>query len=393
MHGYEPQQFVTSDSSSLANDSIDVILRVMNIRRDLLLSLVKTAGSATARMAPIPILSSVLIRSDGNLLTVAGTDTQSQILVSAPADSQETCCLAINAKKLVDILSGLPQGCDVRLEIKGATVVVRAGRSRFVLQSQSGDAFPLMTDSLDGSVQVGQDDFTRLLKSVSHAMATNDVRYYLNGAHFVLAKGFLRAVATNGYRLATAEIPSQLSGAKDDATSFTVPARTITELLKAFPATDDGKIRIAYGQQCIRITIGHIEITSKTIVGRYPDWARVIPNRASKPIPIPVRDVAEALSRARLVCEQKNRGVRFAATSGVLQLAAHNSSQEDAVEEVSLPPETPNISGGWNVDYLLDAFLAPGAEEVSIYCAGEGAPMLIESPRLAFQAVVMSMRI
>ena len=223
-------------------------------------------------------------------------------------------------------------------------------------------------------------------------MAQQDVRYYLNGMLLEAeGKQLLRAVATDGHRLALCEI-----GARDPRSKtkqqVIVPRKGVLELQRCLGA--EGTIDLAIGTNHVRAQIGDIRFTSKLIDGRFPEYGRVIPANPNKIIDADRETLRHALQRTAILSNEKYRGIRLQARPEVLTLQAHNPEQEEAEDQVEVQYSSEEVEIGFNVTYLLDALAAIDTDRVQIGLTDSNSSCLITSPgTTATKYVVMPMRL
>jgi DNA polymerase-3 subunit beta len=250
------------------------------------------------------------------------------------------------------------------------------------------------TDSLTGElrVTVKEGQLRRLLELTHFAMAHQDVRYYLNGLLLDIGEGLLRAVATDGHRLAIAEIPVETG---DTARQVIVPRKAISELLRLLGSGDE-EIIMDVGSNAIQITLPEVRLTSKLIDGKFPDYRRVVPKAgdSDKTVVVDRERVRQALTRAAILSNDKYRAVRLCLEPNVLRVVANNPEQEEAEDEVEVVYEGEGLEIGFNVSYLIDALTALPGEEAEIHLGDASSSCLITPKGEGdCQYVVMPMRL
>jgi DNA polymerase-3 subunit beta len=222
-------------------------------------------------------------------------------------------------------------------------------------------------------------------------MAQQDVRYFLNGLYLEVGNGRIKAVATDGHRMAIADCESPKGTTL--STHVIVPRKAIQELARLL-ATDDGQLTLSFSQNRVRIEATGAVITSKLIDGKFPDYTKVIPKNQGKQIPLNRNRFREALGRAAILANEKYKGVKLGLQAGSLQISAHNPEQEEAVEEVETSYVGESLEIGFNVTYLLEATNALSSEEITVGLNDPNSSCTIQSAgETGVQYVVMPMRL
>ena len=249
-------------------------------KRDMLLAPLQSVSGIVEKKHTLPILSNVLLEKKADIVTCVATDIEIQITTSTSGTSDDgDCAVTVGARKLQDILRSLPDGTDVSLNLEDKRLLVRAGKSRFTLQTLPAEEFPHMalSDGVVNKLSVTQKQFRKLLSQTQFSMAAQDVRYYLNGLLLIVDGKELRAVATDGHRLAYASMPLDESHESSSSRQEVIlPRKTVVELARQLADSDDALEVTIVGNQIV-FRFGHIELISKLIDGKFPDYERVIP--------------------------------------------------------------------------------------------------------------------
>lgn len=344
------------------------------------------------RRHTLPILSNVLITAGGGHVDFLATDLEVQITARAELDGNAEGAVTVGARKLYDILRALPEDAEVALEAKENRMTVKAGKSRFNLQTLAATDFPKMVEAKDASrtLQLPQKALKQALGLVQFAMAVQDIRYYLNGVLFSVDKNTLRVVATDGHRLSFA---SQDLGSDHGNVEAILPRKTVIELIKLLGDTDD-PVAIAMGSNQVRFAFGGIEIVSKIVEGKFPDYQKVIPTTHKNRVTIDRTTLAQSLNRAAILSNEKIRGVRLVFTKNALSIICTNNEQEEAEEGLAIDYDGDPLDIGFNISYLLDVLNHVGSDSVSVTMGDSNSSALIQIPgREDFKYVVMPMRI
>jgi DNA polymerase-3 subunit beta len=367
--------------------------------RSTLLKPVQAVIGVVERRQTMPILANVLLVVRGQELAVTATDLEVELVARVPLDKVDSAGeVTVPGRKLLDICRALPDDASVQINLDGDRLIVKSGRSRFVLGTLPAAEFPVV-DDVDPvqSLQLAQADLRRLLDKTHFAMAQQDVRYYLNGLLLETGKKSVRAVATDGHRLALCELPTEgtkggSKGMKGDGHQVIIPRKGVQELQRLL--TGEDAVVLAIGSNHVRATIGDIRFTSKLIDGRFPDYERVIPKPQGNVLKAGRDVLRQALQRAAILSNEKYRGVRLEVGDSTLRIQANNPDQEEARDELEVEYGGQSLEIGFNVNYLLDALAAVDGEQVEIGFIDANSSCLISgaggSPA---RYVVMPMRL
>lgn len=366
---------------------------LIKTQRDTLLAPLQSVSGIVEKRHTLPILSNVLLEKKGETLTLLATDIEIQITTTTSgAHGDVDGAVTVGARKLQDILRSLPESAEISLELTDKRLTVKAGKSRFSLQTLPADDFPRMALA-EGSAQriaVTQKQFRQLLAQTQFSMAAQDVRYYLNGLLLLVDGGELRAVATDGHRLAYASMPIEGALPRQE---LILPRKTVIELNRLL-ADNDEPLLIDVAPNQIRFQFGHIVLVSKLIDGKFPDYERVIPATLRNTLVISRLTLLSSMNRAAILTNEKFRGVRLVVSAGSLKIMAANAEQEEAQEELEVDYNGDAIDIGFNVGYLLDVLNNSGAETVQWGLNDANSSALISIPgNESFKYVVMPMRI
>ncbi len=345
------------------------------------------------RRHTLPILSNVLIQAHGGTVDFVATDLEVQITARASLDGNGAeGSVTVGARKLYDILRSLPEDAEVALDAKENRMVVRAGKSRFNLQTLAAADFPRMVESRDStrSLSLPQKALKHALGLVQFATAVQDIRYYLNGVLFSVEKNTLRVVATDGHRLSFA---AEALAGEHESVEAILPRKTVLELIKLLGDTDD-PVALSIGSNQVRFSFGGIEIVSKIVEGKFPDYLKVIPTTHRNKVVIDRATLAQSLNRAAILSNEKIRGVRLVFTKNALSIICTNNEQEEAEEGLAIEYDGDPLDIGFNISYLLDVLNHVDSETVSVTMGDSNSSALVQIPgNDDFKYVVMPMRI
>lgn len=366
---------------------------MIKAKRDEILEPLSAVSGIIERRHTLPILSNVLLDSAGEVLSFLATDIEIQITArTAVAIDGEARALTVGARKLLDILRALPDGAEVTLQQQDKRLVVKAGRSRFTLQTLPAEDFPRLAKPSGQTARfsLSQKALRRLLGLVQYSMAQQDIRYYLNGLLTVVEDGQLKLVATDGHRLAFASVKL---GDELPRQEVIVPRKTVLELTKLLADVDD-EVSIELSATQASFTFGTVELVSKLIDGKFPDYTRVIPTQHKNRLQVGREPLRQALLRAAILSNEKFRGVRWVLADGALRIVSSNAEQEEAQEELEVKYAGDALDIGFNVNYLLDVLNnVSGADVECAFGDSSSSALISYATEKDFKYVVMPMRI
>jgi DNA polymerase III subunit beta len=366
---------------------------LVKAKRDELLGPLSAVSGIIERRHTLPILSNVLIERGAGALSFLATDIEIQITARGAVEpSGEARAVTVGARKLVDILRALPDGAEVTLQQQDKRMLVKAGKSRFALQTLPAEDFPRLAKPAGEVARftLPQKALRKLLGLVQYAMAQQDIRYYLNGLLMLVEDKSLRLVATDGHRLAFASMKLE---AKLPRQEVIVPRKTVLELCKLLAETD-AEVRIEISGTQAAFSFGSVELVSKLVDGKFPDYTRVIPTGHKNELTIGREVLRQALSRAAILSNEKFRGVRWVLTDGSLKIVSSNTEQEEAEETIEVGYKGDALDIGFNVNYLLDVLNNVAGTDVECRFGDAASSALLSFPSEAdFKYVVMPMRI
>lgn len=369
-------------------------MKLVQLSRDALLKPLQAVTGIVEKRHTLPILSNVLLEKKGSHLNLIATDLEIQVSTSCEAAgaASDDQSLTVSARKLQDILRSLPEDAEVVLDAQANRVQVRAGKSKFNLQTLPAADFPMLGDAGAplAQVQIAQKALRELLSLAQFAMAQQDIRYYLNGMLMVLDGAQMKAVATDGHRLSFAcgSVEQQ-----QEKREVILPRKAVLELSRLLADTDEPVSLQLYAGQA-RFRFGAVDLVTKLIDGKFPDYTRVIPTNYEKHITLDRTVLLQALQRTAILSNEKFRGVRWMLTSGALRISCTNNEQEEAQEELEVEYASDPLDVGFNITYLLDVLNNVHSEQVDCAFGDANTSMLVTIPGYPdYRYVVMPMRI
>ena len=369
-------------------------MQLVQTPREALLKPLSTVAGIVERRHTLPILANILLRKEAGRVSFIATDLEVQITTHADFGvGEENESLTVAARKFLDILRALPDTGDIKLSTTGGKLAIQSGKSRFSLQTLAAKEFPTMTqpERWDVSLTMPRKTLKHLFNMVHFAMAQQDIRYYLNGLLMVFEPGMLRAVATDGHRLAHSSTPADGILERHE---IIVPRKTVLEMQRLLDESEEPvTIEVAPGQ--IRFSFGHVELVSKLVEGKFPDFNRVIPVTYTRSFDISREVLQGSLQRAAILTTDKFRSVRLQLGQNLLKISSTNAEQEEAQEEIDIDYSHEALDVGFNVSYLLDFLANVKAETIrwSIMPDANASALLTLPDDDAFKYVVMPMRI
>ncbi|MDU9408973.1 DNA polymerase III subunit beta [Pseudomonas sp. zfem001] len=363
------------------------------IQREALLKPLQLVAGVVERRQTLPVLSNVLLVVEGQQLSLTGTDLEVELVGRVTLeDAAEPGEITVPARKLMDICKSLPSDAMIDIRVDDQKLLVKAGRSRFTLSTLPANDFPTVEEG-PGSLtfNLPQAKLRRLVERTSFAMAQQDVRYYLNGMLLEVQSGLLRAVATDGHRLAMCSMEATIQ--QEGKHQVIVPRKGILELARLL-TEQDAEVAIVLGQHHIRANTGEFTFTSKLVDGKFPDYERVLPRGGDKLVLADRQGLREAFSRTAILSNEKYRGIRLTLASGLLKIQANNPEQEEAEEEIVVDYSGSGLEIGFNVSYLLDVLGVMGTEQVRLILSDSNSSALLQEADNDDSAyVVMPMRL
>ncbi len=369
----------------------------LTIERAALLKSLGHVQSVVERRNTIPILSNVKMEAADGRLALNATDMDVDIIEPVEADVSASGATTAPAHTLYDIVRKLPEGGQVEMAADGeGRLSLRAGRSRFTLSCLPVEDFPVMAGGdLGVEFDLPASELRAVIDRTRFAISTEETRYYLNGIYMHAASrdgvDVLRAVATDGHRLASAETP--LPDGASGMPGVIVPRKTVTELHKLIEDSN-GDIRVALSETKIRFTLDDVQVTSKLIDGTFPDYERVIPAGNDKEWEVDRRLFAEAIDRVSAISSEKSRAIKIALEPGTLVLSATSPENGTATEELEVDYQGEAIEIGFNFRYLLDVTQQIEGTIIRFIMADAASPTIIrEVDDASALYVLMPMRV
>ena len=352
----------------------------------------QNAAAVAERRQTIPILANLRLKTVSGKLEVTATDLEIQIktysdLLNVEKEGETT----VSARKMSELCRSLPDAENVDFTLKEGKLKVSSKNFNGDFATISAEDFPeLEVNEEQKATKVLSSCLKRILTKTSFSMASQDVRYYLNGLLLELSGEELKAVATDGHRLALSS--SDVNGNGLEIRNI-IPRKAVLELAKLLPP-EDTTIELLVGPSYLGIKTENLNFSSKLIDGKYPDYQKVFPTGEPRPLLVGKEILQSALSRASVLSNEKYRGVRFELSKGSLKLTANNPEQESAEEVLEVDYQGADLEVGFNIGYLIDVLSSLEEETVKFEFYGEDSSCVIKEPGSDQEIyVIMPMRL
>lgn len=370
----------------------------VTLERNHLLKSLGHVHRVVERRNTYPILANVLLEAGADGLQLRATDLDIEVTETVPAMVQTQGSTSVPAHTLFEIVRKLSDGAEVHLETQGDDQMrITSGRSRFFLSCLSPEGFPdLKSGDFANDFSMAASDLAGLISRTQFAISTEETRYYLNGIYFhsheAEGNALLRAVATDGHRLARADVNAP-EGA-DNIPGIIVPRKTVGEIQKLLEGIE-GDVRVEVSETKIRLTAGSVVLLSKLIEGTFPDYERIMPQNNDKEMIIDRASFAAAVDRVSTIASDRGgKVVKLCVADGLLELTVTNPDHGTANEEVPVSFEHDKFEIGFNAKYLLDILSQIGSESASFLFGDSGSPTLVgDQDDAAAAYLIMPMRV
>ncbi len=370
----------------------------LTIERAALLRALGHVQNVVERRNAIPVLSNVLIEAARNRIQLCATDMDIAIVDAADAALQKDGATTAPVHTLFDIVRKLPEGAQVEIAQSGekGQLSLRAGRAHFTLSCLPREDFPSLAEGdLPHHFELAAEELRTVIDRTKFAISNEETRYYLGGiyCHAAEAHGvkLLRAVATDGHRLARAEMP--LPEGAEGMPGVIVPRKAVTELRRLLDESNE-PVKIGLSASKIRFAFDKVVLTSKLIDGTFPDYERVIPSANDKVLKVERKLFAEAVDRVSTISVEKSRAVKLVLNSGSITLQATSPEAGTASEEIEASYSAAALEIGFNSRYLLDIVQQIEGDTAEFQLADAGSPTIIrDSSDATALYVLMPMRV
>ncbi len=362
------------------------------IEKETLLNPLQQIIGAVEKRQTMPALSNVLIRTTENSLMLTATDLEIELVSQIGIIVDEPGEITVPARKLLDICKSLANEAFIKFSVTDNKALVQSGRSRFSLTTLAAKDFPAL-DAINSiyEFEIPQKTLRDIIDKTAFAMAQQDVRYYLNGLMLEVSSNYLRAVATDGHRLAYCEKVTNADIA--DIKQVILPRKGVLELVRLLGDTENS-VKVTLGSNHLQVEFDGLRLTSKLIDGRFPDYNRVMPTDGHNVITVDRDQLRQALMRVSILSNEKYRGIRLILEKNLIKLQAQNPDQEEADIEQEVDYAGDNIEIGFNVNYMLDVLNVTNSAMVKASLKDSNSSFLLTYPDQAdCKYVIMPMRL
>ena len=366
------------------------------IAREALLEPLQAIQGVVERRQTLPILSNVLVICGNDQLSLTGTDMELELVTRADVDTSEAGEITVPARKLIDICRALPRDSRISFAVANERASVRSGKARFVLSTLPAADFPASEAISEAvSFRVDAKALRRVFELTQFSMAQQDVRYYLNGLFLHVENELIRAVATDGHRLALANLVGEVELEGVPMTQVIVPRKAVTELVRLLASTQ-GEVQLRIGANGVQVEQSEFRFTSKLIDGRFPDYEAVVPDveQCEREMSVDCECLRQCLARASILSNDRYRAVRLAFADDLMRVSANNPEHEEAEDEIEVSYTGEPLEVGFNVAYLIDAVSAIPSKRLQLFLTDASSSCLIRPEGSSeCQYVVMPMRL
>ncbi len=350
---------------------------------DLLKALSHIHGIVEVRHT-LPILSNIILEAKDDKLILSSTNLDIYCSDKIRAEVLKSGEVSVSAVTFFEIIKRLPSGSEVLMIMEEGENEIRltCGRSKFNLSTLKTDDFPIISDSdLSTNFVLSADELIRIIDKTKFAVSNEETRYYLNGIFLHKAERnsiqFLRAVATDGHRLAQYDIP--LPQGAEDITGIIIPKKTIYELRKVLDDAN-GDVSVSLNENKIKFSFNDLKIVSKVIDGTFPDYTKVIPQKNDKNFKTNNSDLKNAIDRVSAVAaneESKSKAIKFCIENNSLSLSVESQSKGSANEMIDVNYSGDKVDIGFNSKYIIDICNEVDGDEISISLSDSISPAII----------------
>jgi DNA polymerase-3 subunit beta len=362
------------------------------INREQLLPPLQQIVSIIEKKQTMPILSNVLLVVNENTLILTGTDLEIQLITKIDLDSSEPGEITVPATKFLDIIKSLPSEAEIKIELLNEKVKVTSKRSRFSLSTLAADSYPEFSESaLDNQFLINAGKMKKALDKTVFCMATQDIRYYLNGLLLHISNSKLKLVASDGHRLSIYE--DDIGMATGYEARIILPRKGVLELSKLLD-DEDAELNIQFSTSNIKIFLKNFIFSAKLVDSKYPDFSKVFDQAFFNQLHIQKQLLKDALTRVAILSNEKFKGVTFEISNNLLKLSSHNPEHDEAEEELVIEYQGEPISISFNSQYLLQAVSKLDSELSVLTIASNSSSCFVEEPeQQLYRFIVMPMRL
>ncbi|MGI9311368.1 MAG: DNA polymerase III subunit beta [bacterium] len=362
----------------------------LKIEREKILPTLNLVGNVVEKRQTLPILANLYFALEKGRLLVVGTDIEVEISQIIDGVDGDDGSFTLATQKILDIIRMLPENAAISVKQEKDKAVVTSGRSRYTLKTLPADDFPrIETGDWEERFKIKQSALKALLDKTAFTMAVQDVRYYLNGVLFQLSANQLRAIATDGHRLAQSDADIKLKA--KEGRELIVPRKAVVEITRFIGSEDDGddnngkkepELTVEMSNNHLKLTKGQTVLITKLIDGKFPEFKGVMEKETDIKVDVNRLELIDTLTRAAVLttANEKFRGIKLNLESGVLRVTAKNLEQEEAVEEMDVEYDGEPQEIGYNVVYLIDVARASNSERIELNLRSSDGICIMKEP-------------
>ena len=353
----------------------------LKIDRAKILPTLSLVSSVVEKRQTLPILSNLFLDLSEGKLRVVGTDLEVEISETINEVKGDDGSFTVSTQKILDIARMLPEKAAISFKQEKDKVVVTSGRSRYTLKTLPAEDFPrIETGNWEERFKIKQLTLKALLDKTAFAMAVQDVRYYLNGVLLELSGKRLRAIATDGHRLAQSDVDIDLD--LSETRELIVPRKAISEINRFIDEDEETELTVEMSRNHLKLSKQETVLITNLIDGKFPEFKGVLENKLDIVVSVNRSEFIDTLNRAAVLTATNDRfrGVKLTLEDGVLRVTASNQEQEEAVEEMAVEYKGDAVEIGYNVVYLIDAARASNSKNVELHLQGNDGICVIKQP-------------
>tara|TARA_Y100000588_G_C14257862_1_gene926331 strand:- start:1191 stop:2297 length:1107 start_codon:yes stop_codon:yes gene_type:complete len=361
-------------------------------KQELLQPLLTVAGAVDKKQS-LAILANILIKLNDDKAYLTATDLEIEMTAVLPCESSQNAgAITVPAKKFVDIIRSLEDAACPKIIVEDSKVALKSGRSRFKLATLPADGYPNSEDEQsDFELQLPREKLLQLFQSTHFAMSQQDVRVFLNGLLLEVEPTELKAVATDGHRMAIAKLPFETG---QQSQKLLIPRKGILEVMRLLSNIGDEHVTISAGKNHFKLITNQYKFVSKLIESKFPPYNKAIPKAQDKQVWIDKEQLKRALSRIIILANEKSRAVLLDLQPNQLTLIAHNQEQEEAQEIIEAQTEGDPLKIGMNAVYLQDVLSYIQGPRLKMSLKDSESSILVESEQDDnFLYIIMPMKI
>lgn len=353
----------------------------MNIKidRSKLLPILSLVSSVVEKRQSMPILANLYFSVKDKKLTLVGTDFELEISVEIDDIEADDGRFTASTHNVLDISRMLLDSAVISLKSDNDKMVLTSGRSKYTLKTLPADEFPMIeTSDWEERLKIKQLSLKKLLEKTSFAMAVNDVRYYLNGVLFEIGEKRLRAIATDGHRLAQSDVDIELDN--EGIRQLIVPRKAIAEIPRFLDGDEESEVSIEINKNHLRLSKENTALITKLIDGKFPEFKSVLETKLDFVVSVDRDELIDKMTRAEILTSEQRKGIKLILSKGLMSITVSNPEQGEGLEEMVIDYDGDTIETGYNVSYFIEAAKAISHEQVELHFQGNDGICVLRQP-------------